>query len=88
MLRIVHGTFWNDGNDIVYRNTHNEIPNLSDKFKELILIKFHKFRWDLYKKDKPIEFTFGIDKKTNISAIAIVHPKDNFSKKIGRTIVK
>ena len=34
-----------------------------------------------------VEFTYGHDVDNHIEALAIVHPKDQFSRKIGRTIV-
>lgn len=35
-----------------------------------------------------IEFTYGVDEESGISAIAIKHPRDNYNKKIGRKIVE
>ena len=98
-IRVVHG-YYDERKDRLfgkyynwgelyplYRNSMKILPNLPVKFRQLIKEKWDKFRSDLLKKDKPLEFTFGYDEETEVSAIAIVHPKDYFSRKIGYNIV-
>lgn len=38
--------------------------------------------------DRMLEFTYGVDEESGISAIAIKHPRDNYNKKIGRAMVE
>jgi len=69
------------------RNTTKIIPDFPTKFYKLIIEKYDKFFFDLVGKDKPLEFTFAHDEESGISAIAIVHPLNQFSKEIGNKIV-
>lgn len=54
---------------------------LPNKFRSLLMSKFMKF-------GEAIEFTYGICPDEHVAAIAIVHPKDNFCRKIGCKIVR
>lgn len=71
----------------VCRGSTKIIPNFPTKFYKLIMEKYDKFFLDLVGKDKPLEFTFSHDEESGISAIAIVHPLNQFSKEIGNKIV-
>jgi len=60
------------------------------KFEDLLEARYDKWYY-ISSVNNPadfIEFTIGIDKETEIEAMAICHPRDNFVKKIGRVIVE
>lgn len=89
-MQIVHGVY--TGEYPFYRNTYRIIPNIPVKFRKLIDKKFDKFWYKftkiMIKKNRRLEFTFGYDENSGISTIAIVHPKDQFTRRIGFDIVK
>lgn len=72
----------------IYRNTERFITNIPTKLRKYLWKKLKKFHTQLLHQNRIFEFTFGIDDETGISAMAVVHPKDQFSRKIGYNIVK
>lgn len=87
-LEIKHGIYVSGGYP-VYRNTLQIISDVPAKFRQLLEEKWHEH---LYYVENPfewngqLEFTFTRDEESNICSIAIVHPKDHFSRKIGNKI--
>ena len=84
---IIHGLFLIDFRYPIYRNSNKKISDFPIKFRNILHYYKSKFEEQkILSHDKELEFTLGIF--DNIYAIAIVHPKDNFSRKIGVSIVK
>ncbi len=66
-----------------------DIKIIPEKLKEYLFSKF-KERCNYCKRGDLIflEFTFGIDDETGISAITVVHRYDDFNKTIGYEMIK
>ena len=69
-----------DFNNKRFKNGYKYFP-IPLRFKDILLDKAMKWKKDF------IEFTVAHDLENEICAIAIVHPKDNFCKKVGYKIV-
>jgi len=82
---ITHGQYVTNGEYI--RNTDKRLP-LPLKFRHLLYNKAQKWSSWATKPYPIIDFTVACDPDLDIWAIAIVHPKDNFSRKLGVKIVK
>ena len=75
-----------------YDFNRNELKRMDDIKKHYCIFPYSFFelleekrkKW----KKKIVEYTVGYDRETKIWAIAIVHPRDNFNRKIGARIVK
>lgn len=77
---------------IYYPHRYNKIwmvfrdPSMPFKFHYFLAEKWAKFKDKFEKSGMP--FTVGCDEEAKIWAIAICHPRDMFSLKIGEQIVK
>lgn len=88
-VKISHGVvdlngYWGSGaHTIHYRNSKKPLK-IPQRFIDYIKHKTVRWITDKYSRC-PVEFTIGTDGV--YKAIALVHPKDNFCRKIGRNIV-
>ena len=82
-IKIIHGRLYL-GFSIIDKKG-NYIP-MNLKLQDYLLEKWtsFSFRYNI----KHLRFTFGNFPEEHMEAIAICHPKDNFSRKIGRKIVE
>jgi len=80
-IKLDHGLFTYGYDNLSCRTRRGDryIP-IPLKFRELLMKR-------LIKSDKHIEFSFGISPSDHIGALAIVRPPDQFSRKIGKSII-
>lgn len=104
MIEIYHLIYFREGGiksqyaRITYRNNWDFKKNEQKKkmTNQRIPYPFEELLDDQYDKNFLIldiracflEFTIGFDKKEDLWAIAIKHPRDNYNKKIGRAMVE
>jgi len=72
---------WDFGKNELKHKNYSYIP-LPLRFRNLLQEKSRKWQTNF------LEFTVGRDFENDLLALAIVHPKDNFSRKAGANIVK
>ena len=81
-IKIMHGIY--DPSLHFYPFIRNTNPRIIITMSNKMAI----YLWDkITKKVKHLEFTFGLDPINNIETIALVHPKDQFNRKLGCKIV-
>lgn len=86
-IEIQHGVYDSDFGTFIYRNSKNKQMILPYEIKRYIILKHYDWA-KRYPWNRLYEFSVAHEPLTNTWAVTIVHPKAQFKRKTGASIVR